>query len=74
MNVIADTDLRFPHLRPTLGWPVGVHRDAPVGFDRLRYVAWVDAGRRHQPDSRPELAPRTALHVVRCRNGHGGGS
>jgi hypothetical protein len=30
--------------------------------DSLRYLIWVDAGRPH--NSRPELAPRRALHVT----------
>jgi hypothetical protein len=70
-DVVITTDLWFPgHQDPVGREPstkgAGRHRDA----DPTRYIVWVDAGRG--PDyAYPELTPRTALHLVACRNGCG---
>ena len=84
MNVIAATDLYFPGHQDPVGRDYGGTRPGcdRGSWDRLRYVAWVDAGRPHADHnvtvggrggggtgrSLPELAPRLALHVA-CRNG-----
>jgi hypothetical protein len=82
VNIIAATDLLFPGRQDPIGHEPGRNIQATTwfdGVDRLRYVVWVDAGRpfgngRGQGfggnyTTRPELAPRTALHLAACRNG-----
>jgi hypothetical protein len=76
VNLIAATDLLYPG---QLDWTERLGNRC----DPLRYVVWVDAGRWHpvgvqaplgrgrgsETKSLPELAPRTALHLVAVRNG-----
>jgi len=73
MNQIASTDLWFPGQQAPVGLPPhgpGHDMVRQAFMDRVRYVVWVNTGRPHGPlYSRPELAPRQALHLVECRNG-----
>jgi hypothetical protein len=75
VNQIASTDLWFPDQQAPVGRDHGGnfsdYSSTLVADDPVRYVAWVNAGRPHGPQSQPELAPRQALHLVECRNGTG---
>jgi hypothetical protein len=83
VNVIASTDLLYWSQPDPIGLRHGGNwSNAGLtlnGRDRLRYIVWVDPGRPYRAElgngwqghaaSRPELAPRQALHLVACRNG-----
>jgi hypothetical protein len=74
MNQIASTDLWFPGHQAPVGLPPhgqGHDMVRQAVMDRNRYVVWINAGRPHGMLTRAELAPRTALHLVVCRNGAG---
>jgi hypothetical protein len=65
MSIIASTDLWFPGQRDPLSLDYdGTRPGQQPQPDALRYVVWVDPGR-----GLGEQAPRTALHLVACRNG-----
>jgi len=59
-SIIADVDLWCPGQRDPIGPD---HINLAATPDPMRYVVWVDMGRGHGNLTRPELAPRKALHV-----------
>jgi len=75
MTQIVATDLWFPSQQDPVGRDHGGnfrnYNHTLIADDPVRYIVWVDAGRLSSGryGFRPELAPRTALHLVRCRNG-----